>query len=90
MKNPYDISIIYLAQNEKFFTLSLDKNFDINMQIFLDGYNDFVTPLRMMSDSILIIRVAEYIIGSKYKHCNDFPKQIKISGIVNDQSIKKS
>ncbi len=83
MKNPYDISIIYLAQNEKFFTLSLDKNFDINMQIFLDGYNDFVTPLRMTRDPKLAIRAIESIIGSKYIHHNDFPKHINIKTIVN-------
>lgn len=84
MKNPNNDSIIYLAQNEKFFTLSLDKNFDINMQIFLDGDNDFVTPFRMMTDRNLLIKASESIIGLKYIPQNQFqPKQINIKTIVN-------
>lgn len=83
MKNPYNNSIIYLAQNEKFFTLTTNYNFDINMKILTDGDNDFVTPFRMMIDPKLMIRALEYIIGLKYIDQNDFPKHININGIVN-------
>lgn len=64
MKNPNNNSIIYLAQNEQFFTLSLDKNFDINMQIFLDGDNVFVKPIRDLKDKDLMLKYTEYLIGS--------------------------
>ena len=66
MKNPNNNSIVYLTQNEKFFTLSTNYNFDINMKILADGDNDFVTPFRMMIDPKLMIKALEYIIELKY------------------------
>lgn len=83
MKNPNNNSIVYLAQTEKFFTLTTKFDFDINMKILTDGDNDFVTPFRMMIDPKLMIKALEYIIGLKYIHQNDFPKHININGIVN-------
>ena len=66
MKNPNNNSIIYLAQNEKFFTLTTNYNFDKDMKILADGDNDFVAPFRMMIDPKLMIKALEYIIGLKY------------------------
>ncbi len=83
MKNPNNNSIVYLTQNEKFFTLSTNYNFDINMKILADGDNDFVTPFRMMIDPKLMIKALEYIIGLKHIHRYDFLKHININGIVN-------
>ncbi len=83
MKNPNNNSIIYLTQNEKFFTLTTNYYFNKDMKILTDGDNDFVTPFRMMIDPKLMIRALEYIIELKYIHQNDFPKHININGIVN-------
>lgn len=83
MKNPNNDSIIYLAQNEKFFTLTTNYDFNKDMKILADGDNDFVIPLRMMIDPNLMIRALEYIIGLKHKHRYDFLKHININGIVN-------
>jgi len=83
MKNPNNNSIVYLAQTEKFFTLTTKFDFDINMKILTDGDNDFVTPFRMMIDPKLMIKALEYIIGLKYIHQNDFPKHINIKTVVN-------
>lgn len=86
MKNPNNDSIIYLVQNEKFFTLSLDKNFDINMKIFLDGDNDFVKPIRDLKDKDLMLKYTEYLIGSKIINSEVWlamPKIINIKTIVN-------
>ena len=83
MKNPNNNSIIYLAQTEKFFTVSANYNFNKDMKILTDSDNDFVIPLRMMIDPNLMIRALEYIIGLKHIHRYDFLKHINITGIVN-------
>jgi len=83
MKNPNNDSIIYLAQNEQFFTVSANYNFNKDMKILTDCDNDFVIPLRMMIDPNLMIRALEYIIGLKHIHRYDFLKHINITGIVN-------
>lgn len=83
MKNPNNNSIIYLAQNEKFFTLSLDKNFDINMKILADIDNNFITTFRRGSNPSFNTNQLESIIGLKHVGQYSFPKHINIKTIVN-------